>query len=207
MTAQKEQETKAGRPSKQVSVTDICGLIRSYKYLSYKTGRALNHDESPLFDYIKDSLICNSTLKSQEEADAEIKLYDNSVIYGASDTNKLKENALRNILSDEETINSIRKIISELDDKTWSRILSRKRQADHRKKTSKKKITVSDDVFYKLSNIKTNHFNDKPWDVVLDKLSDVFNTINDIKETNTSLYEPSKQKRDDLDKLINSIMN
>jgi hypothetical protein len=203
----KENEVKLGRPARQVSITDICSLVRHYKGKSYETDRPLNHAETPLFDYIKESKICSLLSRSQEEAEIDVKIYDNPAIYGDKDTTELKERALNRVLSDEKTINDIRIIISELDDKTWSRILSRKRQKEHRKKTAKKKIAVSDEVFYRLSNIKTNLLNDQPWDVVLAKLADVFNTISDMKSDNTSLYEPSKQKRDELDKLLDSLLN
>jgi hypothetical protein len=196
----KEKEVKLGRPARQVSIADICSLVRHYKGKSYETDRPLNNAEKPLFDYIKESKICSLLSRSKEEAEIEVKRFNNHPDYEAERITELQESIFNRVLSDEKTINDIRIIISELDDQTWSRILSRKRQKEHRKKIAKKKIAVSHEVFYTLSRIKTNNFNDEPWSVVLHKLANIAENIETLKN-----YPPEVKKKEDVIKLLNSL--
>ena len=51
----KENKVKKGRPARQLTITDVCWLIRYYMELSYKSDRTEHYQESKLFNYIKEN--------------------------------------------------------------------------------------------------------------------------------------------------------
>jgi hypothetical protein len=202
----KENEVKQGRPARQLSVTDICGLVRYYKNMSYDVKAPKNDDESPLFDYIRGKSGLSSISLSQEEAEAKIKHYDdNPSIYADMDINleDSKKRTRDHTLNDEDIINNIRKIIADLDNDTWARILSRKRQEEYRSKNSKKKISVNADTFYDLKRIKERKFNNASWDDVFAKFVKAINTIDNL---NDGFIDDVNNNEDAL-KLINSLFD
>ena len=200
----KEKKVKKGRPARQLSVTDVCWLIRYYMELSYKSDRTEHYQESKLFNYIKENNYCSSLSKSPEEAEADLKFYeDNPRIYGHYNTSEAKERALKNILTDEKTIASIREMVLELDDKVWTRILTRKRQAEHRSKNSKKKISINGDTFYYLQRIKKDKFNNASWDDVFTKFVKAIETIDNLNEG----FIDDINSNEDALKLLNSLFD
>jgi alkyl sulfatase BDS1-like metallo-beta-lactamase superfamily hydrolase len=200
----KENKVKQGRPARQLSITDICGLIRYYKNMSYDVKNPKNYDESPLFDYIKGHSGCSSIMNSQAEAEKRIKYYDdNPSHYEGIDLENSKKRVLDNVLNDEDIIESIRKIVSEFDDDTWARILSRKRQAEYRSKNSKKKISINVDTFYDLKHIKERKFNNASWDEVFAKFIKASETIDNLNE---GFIDDINSNEDTL-KLLNSLFD
>ena len=203
-----EKVTKLGRPSRKLTNTDICVLIRHLKMHSYDFREAHHYDETDLFEYIMDNDFCTGVSSSKEETEKQIAYYTNATeVLKLSEEDLAKRIAqIRNhLLTDEETFTKIRQLVSELGEETWSRILSRKRQAEHRKKASKKKISVSSDVFHELRRIKSYYFNNAPWDEVLLKLSNVVTEIQDLKDFIEHRAGEDSKENDDMKLLIQRV--
>ena len=201
---EKEQEDKAGLPSRQVSVTDICVLIRYYKELGYKVDRPNNDDESSLFDYIRGQPYISTISSSQEEAEAKLKYYDdNASHFTDKQLEDGKKRTLDYILKDEDIINNIRNIIADLDNDTWTRILSRKRQEEYRTKNSKKKISVDINTFYDLKSIKKRKFDNASWDDVFRKFIKASRMIDNMNKD----FTEDINNNDDALKLLNSLFD
>ena len=200
----KEHKVKKGRPARQLSITDVCWLVRYYMELSYKSDRTEHYLEDKLFNYIKENNYCSSLSKSPEEAEADLKFYeDNPRIYSHYNTSEAKERAAKNILTDEKTIASIREMVLELDDKVWTRILTRKRQAEHRSKKPKKKISVNGETFYNIKRVKQTKFNNASWDEVLTKFVKAIETIDNLNEG----FIDDINSNEDALKLLNSLFD
>jgi hypothetical protein len=200
----KENKVKQGRPARQLSITDICGIIRYYKTISYTNTRSPEFREEALHDYIKYSNECYISAKSQEEAEEDFAFYEkNPGIYSQIDTSEYQKRAFRNVLKDEKTINDIRNMVSKLDDDTWTKILNRKRQAEYRSKNSKKKISIDSHTFYKLQGIKERKFDNDSWDNVFTKFIKAIETIDNLE---IGILDDINNNDDAL-KLLNSLFD
>ena len=200
----KENKVKQGRPARQLSITDICGIIRYYKTISYTSNRSPETKEEALHDYIKYSNKCSISAKSPEEAEDELAFYKkNPGIYDHLDTSEHEEKAFRNVLKDEQTINDIRNMVFKLDDNTWTKILNRKRQTEYRSKNSKKKISIDAYTFYKLQGIKERRFDNASWDNVFTKFIKAIETIDDLE---IGMLDDINNNDDAL-KLLNSLFD